>query len=174
MFKILKSIALGIPIGITFVDCVGYVARVDGISMQPCLNPDANTTDYVFLSRFAVRNLEVERGDVVSLVSPKNPDQKLIKRVVGLQGDFINTLGYKKSHVTVPDGHCWVEGDHTGNSLDSNSFGPISLGLITAKATYILWPPSRFQKLDHSLPLARLQSLSMKPLNNNLKAASES
>lgn len=26
----LKSIAVGIPVGVTFIDCVGYVARVEG------------------------------------------------------------------------------------------------------------------------------------------------
>lgn len=77
--------------------------------------------------------------------------------------------------MTVPEGHCWIEGDHTGNSLDSNHFGPVSLGLVTAKATYILWPPSRFQKLDSNLPKARLQTLSIKPLGsqNNINASSD-
>lgn len=112
--------------------------------------------------------MEIQRGDVVSLISPKNPEQKLIKRVVGLQGDLITTLGYKAQFVTVPEGHAWIEGDHTGNSLDSNHFGPISLGLITAKATYILWPPHRFQKLDSALPKARLKTLSIKPLGSNM------
>lgn len=156
------------------LDCVGYVARVDGISMQPCLNPVSDQTDYVFLSRFAVRNLEIERGDVVSLVSPKNPEQKLIKRVVGLQGDLINTLSYKTPIVKVPEGHCWVEGDHYGNSLDSNHFGPVSLGLVTAKATYILWPPTRFQKLHSVLPKARLQSLKIRQLGRGDVKASDS
>lgn len=49
--------------------------------------------------------------------------------------------------IQVPQGHCWLEGDHIGHSMDSNFFGPISLGLITAKATYIVWPPSRWQQL---------------------------
>lgn len=103
----------------TLVDCVGYVARVDGISMQPSLNPDSSKTDYVFLCSFLVRNLDLdlERGDVVSLISPKNPQQKLIKRVVGLQGDFINTIGYKTPHITVPEGHCWVEGKQRYKNL---------------------------------------------------------
>ncbi|KAI4472027.1 integrin alpha repeat domain-containing [Holotrichia oblita] len=35
-----KSIIVGVPIGITILDTIGYVARVDGISMQPALNPD--------------------------------------------------------------------------------------------------------------------------------------
>lgn len=82
----LKSIFFGVPIGITVVDSFGYVARVDGISMQPALNPDRTTTDYVFLNRLAVRSYEVQRGDIVSLISPKDPKQKIIKRVVGVQG----------------------------------------------------------------------------------------
>lgn len=81
-----KSVFFGIPIGITLVDSVGYVARVDGISMQPALNPDRSTTDYVFLSKLAVRTFDVQRGDIVSLTSPKDPAQKIIKRVVGIQG----------------------------------------------------------------------------------------
>lgn len=83
----IKSIIVGLPIGITFLDTVGYVARVDGISMQPALNPDRATTDYVFLNRWAVRTLDIQRGDIVSLISPKDPDQKIIKRVVGVQGN---------------------------------------------------------------------------------------
>lgn len=124
--------------------------------MQPALNPDGSpATDYVFLSRWAVRNMEVERGDVISLVSPKDPGQKIIKRVVGLQGDVISTLGYKVPYVKVPEGHCWIEGDHTGNSMDSNTFGPVSLGLITARATQIVWPPARWQMLDSQVPKTR-------------------
>lgn len=81
-----KHIFFGIPIGVTLVDVCGYVARVDGISMQPALNPDKSQTDYVFLSRWAIKKYQFERGDIVSLISPKNPDQKIIKRVVGVQG----------------------------------------------------------------------------------------
>ncbi|XP_053675968.1 mitochondrial inner membrane protease subunit 2 [Anopheles nili] len=152
----IKSLLLGVPVGVTLLDCVGYVARVEGISMQPALNPDAAVTDYVFLSRWAVRNMDVQRGDIISLVSPKDPSQKIIKRVVALQGDVISTLGYKLPYVTVPEGHCWVEGDHTGNSLDSNIFGPVSLGLVTARATQIVWPPSRWQQLPSTVPKTRI------------------
>lgn len=154
MKVIFKAVLLGIPIGVTIIDTVGYIARVDGVSMQPALNPTSDP-DYVFLNRWAVRFYEVTRGDVVSLLSPKNPDQKLIKRVVGLEGDIINTLGYKKPFVRVPEGHCWVEGDHTGHSMDSNLFGPISLALITAKASAIVWPPSRWQYVQSEIPKNR-------------------
>lgn len=41
---ILKSVALSIPIGITFVDCVGYIARVEGkiILSASCLHNNKN------------------------------------------------------------------------------------------------------------------------------------
>lgn len=57
--------------------------------MQPALNPSHCTSeDYVFLSKWAVKDMYVKRGDIISLISPKDPKQKLIKRVVGLQGKF--------------------------------------------------------------------------------------
>lgn len=84
--RFIKCIVIGVPIGITFLDSVGYVARVDGISMQPALNPDRNRTDYVFLNHWVVRSFAVQRGDIVCLISPKDPKQKIIKRIVGLQG----------------------------------------------------------------------------------------
>ncbi|KAK5640396.1 hypothetical protein RI129_011207 [Pyrocoelia pectoralis] len=152
----IKSIIIGLPIGVTILDLIGYVARVDGISMQPVLNPDKSLTDYVFLNRWAARSLDVKRGEIISLISPKDPDQIIIKRVVGIQGDIIATLGYKREVVRIPDGHCWVEGDHTGHSIDSNHFGPVSLGLITAKASCIVWPPSRWQYIQSVIPQTRV------------------
>ncbi|XP_055706857.1 mitochondrial inner membrane protease subunit 2 [Phlebotomus papatasi] len=151
----LKSALAGIPIGLAFLDIVGYVARVEGSSMQPALNPGLTDTDYVFLSRWSIRHLELNRGDIVSLISPKNPEQKILKRVVALEGDVISTIGYFKPYVTVPEGHFWIEGDNTGNSLDSNTFGPVALGLVTARATCIVWPPSRWQILPSVLPQKR-------------------
>ncbi|XP_048793968.1 mitochondrial inner membrane protease subunit 2 isoform X1 [Lagopus muta] len=87
--------------------------------------------------------------------SPRNPEQKIIKRVIALEGDIIKTIGYKKKYVKVPHGHIWVEGDHHGHSFDSNAFGPVSLGLLHARATHILWPPKRWQKLQPMLPPER-------------------
>ncbi|XP_029033997.1 mitochondrial inner membrane protease subunit 2 [Osmia lignaria lignaria] len=156
--QFLAGILLGIPIGITFLDTIGYVAKVEGVSMQPTLNPDENKPDYVFLNRRAIRTQDIQRGEIVTVKSPKSPNQILIKRVVGLSGDIVQTHGYKTTILKIPEGHCWVEGDHIGRSMDSNTFGPISTALITAKATSIVWPPSRWQYLhpsmsNHNFPL---------------------
>lgn len=81
-----KHVLIGIPVGVTFLNTIGYIARVDGISMQPALNPNINITDYVFLNRWSIRSLDIKRGDIISLISPKDPDVKIIKRVIGLEG----------------------------------------------------------------------------------------
>ncbi|XP_046890699.1 mitochondrial inner membrane protease subunit 2 isoform X1 [Hypomesus transpacificus] len=147
---------VAVPVTVTVLDRMAYVARVEGASMQPSLNPEGvSASDVVLLNRWSVRNYQVQRGDIVSVLSPKNPQQKIIKRVIALEGDFIKTLGYKNRYVRVPDGHFWIEGDHHGHSLDSNSFGPVSLGLIHGKASHIIWPPNRWQRIEPSLPPER-------------------
>uniref|UniRef100_A0A9J7XLP3 Mitochondrial inner membrane protease subunit 2 n=1 Tax=Cyprinus carpio carpio TaxID=630221 RepID=A0A9J7XLP3_CYPCA len=118
---------VAVPVTVTVLDRLAYVARVEGASMQPSLNPDGGSSpDVVLLNRWSVRNYQVHRGDIVSVLSPKDPQQKIIKRVIGIEGDFIKTLGYKNRYVRVPDGHLWIEGDHHGHSFDSNTFGPVS------------------------------------------------
>jgi len=142
-FAFIKGCLVGLPVVVTFIDHVGYVARVEGISMRPSLNPTNDFDDYVFLSKIPGQ-YTFGRGDVVSIISPKDPKERLIKRVIGMEGDVISTNGYRKPFVRIPQGHCWVEGDHRGHSLDSNTFGPVSMGLLTARAQYIVWPPSRW------------------------------
>ncbi|XP_033328917.2 mitochondrial inner membrane protease subunit 2 [Megalopta genalis] len=146
--SLLRGVLFGIPIGITFVDRIGSVAKVDGVSMQPTLNPDTWKSDYVFLNHWIIHTKGIRRGEIVAVTSPKRPNETLIKRVVGLPGDIICTHGNCGNVLQIPEGHCWIEGDHTGYSLDSTTFGPVSLGLITAKATCIVWPPERWQFLN--------------------------
>ncbi|XP_076187024.1 mitochondrial inner membrane protease subunit 2 isoform X2 [Aptenodytes patagonicus] len=129
-----KGFFVAVPVTVTFLDRVACVARVEGASMQPSLNPGGRqASDVVLLNHWSIRNYDVQRGDIVSLV----------------------TIGYKKKYVKVPHGHIWVEGDHHGHSFDSNAFGPVSLGLLHARATHILWPPQRWQKLQPVLPPER-------------------
>ncbi|XP_072856606.2 mitochondrial inner membrane protease subunit 2 isoform X2 [Pogona vitticeps] len=120
-----RGFFVAVPVTITFLDRVACIARVEGASMQPSLNPEeTRICDIVLLNHWSIRNYEVQRGDIVSLVSPSNPEQKIIKRVIALEGDIIKTISYKKKYVKIPHGHVWVEGDHHGHSFDSNAFGP--------------------------------------------------
>lgn len=150
--------------------------------MQPALNPDGDICDYVFLSRWAIRNYTVERGDIVSLISPKDPEQKIIKRVVALpvtmghffnkcpletnvfenwlflfmyeQGDVVSTIGYKKPYVKIPDGFCWIEGDHTGEWWGCWWTIPFIKSLVFAGAIH---------KLNENRSYALIRTLWMAP-----------
>ncbi|XP_022667171.1 mitochondrial inner membrane protease subunit 2-like isoform X2 [Varroa destructor] len=97
---------------------------------------------------------QIKRGDVIAFISPKDPSERLIKRVIALQGDAV--LPRKGTNVVrIPPGHCWVEGDNHKTSLDSNTFGPVAMGLMVAKATHIVWPPQRIAAIESRLPPGR-------------------
>ncbi|MBN3270478.1 IMP2L protease, partial [Polyodon spathula] len=58
-----------VPVTVTVLDQLAYVAGVEGASVQPSLNPEgAAASDIVLLNRWSVRNYQVQRGDIVSLV----------------------------------------------------------------------------------------------------------
>jgi inner membrane protease subunit 2 len=153
---IVKNVLVAGAVGVTFYDLVAYVQPVSGVSMQPLINPkEESDSDLLLLWRLPVHLRKIERGDVVTLVSPKNPNERYIKRVIGLPGDVIKTISYKKRYVVVPPGHCWIEGDNHDRSYDSNAFGVIPMGLLTAKAGFIIWPIRRVSKIPTEMPERR-------------------
>lgn len=50
----------------------------------------------------------------------------------------------RQGATVVPRNHLWVEGDNEFHSIDSNTFGPVSLGLVVGKVVLLLWPISRW------------------------------
>ncbi|XP_070120985.1 mitochondrial inner membrane protease subunit 2 isoform X7 [Equus caballus] len=67
-----KGFFVAVPVAVTFLDRVACVARVEGASMQPSLNPGGSqSSDVVLLNHWKVRNFEVQRGDIVSLVNAR-------------------------------------------------------------------------------------------------------
>ena len=78
------------------VQSVGTVAKVSGTSMQPTLNHAEFPArmpfflDHVFINRLAARRHKYEVGDIVTLWSPEAPGTVLIKRVVGLAGQWVS------------------------------------------------------------------------------------
>ncbi|XP_053108285.1 mitochondrial inner membrane protease subunit 2 isoform X8 [Hemicordylus capensis] len=66
----LKGFLVAVPVTVTFLDRVACIARVEGASMQPSLNPGGRqVSDVVLLNHWSIRNYEVQRGDIVSLVN---------------------------------------------------------------------------------------------------------
>jgi signal peptidase I len=107
-----------------------------------------------------------ERGDIVVLKDPRNPQTDLIKRVIGLPGETLEIADGKvyindrlldepyikqawhdtKSRVTIPPGEYFVMGDNRENSLDSRSsqVGLVPKDLIIGKAMLSYWPSKQF------------------------------
>ncbi|XP_064278461.1 mitochondrial inner membrane protease subunit 2 isoform X4 [Passer domesticus] len=74
-----KGFFVAVPVTVTFLDRVACVARVEGASMQPSLNPGGRqASDVVLLNHWSIRNYDVQRGDIVSLVHTKTSEQALM------------------------------------------------------------------------------------------------
>jgi signal peptidase I len=140
-------------------------------SMEPTLEKG----DRVLVNKLSYDLHDVNRGDVI--VFELDPDEvgadgikDLIKRVVGLPGDVIETrdgVVYVDDQPldepyladgtttgspsdgqnpgierqTVPDGHVYVLGDNRSNSADSRYRGPIPIESIVGRAFVLVWPP---------------------------------
>ena len=79
-----------------------------------------------FLQEFTLFRLSLHYIVHFFCRTPRDPHEINIKRVIGLEGDVVSTLGYKNRTVRIPAGYCWVEGDNHLASDDSNRIGPVS------------------------------------------------
>ncbi|KAJ2820663.1 hypothetical protein IWW50_004970 [Coemansia erecta] len=146
--RLLVGAAAATFVWIFVTDNVMSLQMINGRSMQPALNPDSNRLrrDVVLVDKTVrgVMTSRLKRGDIVTFASPLDPDLRLVKRIIALPHDCVVPLSNPDSYVRIPKGQCWVEGDESFHSGDSNSFGPIPLALITARAVAPMWPLSRF------------------------------
>ena len=97
----------------TLNQSVGCIAMIEGRSMQPTFNPSVHKKhcrDWVLVSKLGLSKYQLNRGDVVmlkyfyyyfekltslTLRSPQDPTRYLVKRIVGLPGDWIQLKGNK-------------------------------------------------------------------------------
>lgn len=164
---------LWIPVAYAFTSHVYMPYQIRGSSMTPAFNPGTATTarDVVLAQKYNLKEPDsFERGDIILFKSPLDPEKILTKRVTGLQGETIRPRSppYPKREVTIPRNHFWVEGDNSMHSIDSNTFGPISQGLVVGKARYIIWPLSRYGSDFSHLRWKRLLSTSLSKQNHHL------
>jgi signal peptidase I len=134
---------------------------------SPSMVPTLQVHDRVLVNKLSYDLHPIHRGDVVVFERPpgeNDPKVKdLIKRVIGLPGDTLESMGgvvyvndkpltepYLNPPGTtenldrqiVPEGMVFVMGDNRGNSHDSRSFGSIDEDLIVGRAFVIVWPLS--------------------------------
>lgn len=138
--------------------------EVDGPSMEPTLQ----TGQRLIVYRLAYAFSEPERGDVIVFRSSNNPDDDLVKRIIGLPGETVSIQGgrvYINGELLeepsfipsaaydgtweVPEGHYFVLGDNRNSSSDSHSWGTIAAGQILGRAWLSYWPPGRWGGIQH-------------------------
>ena len=137
----LRGAARAAPLVFAFTEYGLTVTPVEGRSMQPTLNDGVSSRDAVCLDRLFAHSYE--RGDVVVLHSPTDPTEMVLKRVVGMGGDWVRRRGGDQSFVRVPTGYLWIEGDSERFSTDSNSYGAVPAGLVNARVLCKVWPLSQ-------------------------------
>jgi signal peptidase I len=143
---------------------------VEGPSMRPTLV----SGEWIVVNRLTYRLGRAQRGDVIVFLPPTNAQtDDLIKRVIGLPAEtleirdgavWIDGRRLEETYAagtTSPDNRwvlsedeLFVMGDNRGLSLDSRSFGPISLKNVVGRAWIIYWPPSEWGPLEWRIKAA--------------------
>lgn len=101
-----------------------------------------------------------ERGDVVVFRSPASRNELLVKRIVAVPGDLVETHGgrlFVRGHAAaepyiigptstgtiasqvVPPGCFFVLGDNRPNSFDSRQWGVLPAEFVIGRARMVLW-----------------------------------
>lgn len=96
---------------------------ISGQSMTPTLSPG----DWVLVDEHAYRTKLPERGDVVVLADPREPQRHLVKRITSVD----------------LHGEVRVEGDNAAESTDSRHFGPVPAKMLIGRVRWRYWPSSK-------------------------------
>lgn len=146
------------------INTVSARVRVDGTSMVPTLQDG----EFVLVNKLSYRFGDVTRGDIIVFHFPLNPQEDLIKRVIGLPGDqvkiengqvFVNGAALNETYIAAPPNYSsdwqvpadnfFVLGDNRNNSSDSHSWGLLPSDKIVGKAVLIYWPPPLWKVIQH-------------------------
>lgn len=146
------------------INAVSARVRVDGFSMNPTLD----NGEYVRINKLAYRLGQPARGDIVVFSFPLDPNQDLIKRVIGLPGETVTVQNGKVSingkaldepyiadapfyngSWLITEGQLFVLGDNRNQSKDSHEWGLLPIENVIGKAVVIYWPPPKWEVLEH-------------------------
>jgi len=164
LLDILETLVLAIILYFG-INAVSARVRVDGFSMNPTLQDG----EYILINKLAYQLGEPMRGDIVVFVFPVNPEEDLIKRIIGLPGDIIsvqdgvlsiNGVVMDEPYINAPpaydgtwhvtEGELFVLGDNRNDSRDSHQWGLLPVENVIGRAVLIYWPPEEWKIIKHT------------------------
>ncbi|GMH33577.1 hypothetical protein BSKO_01411 [Bryopsis sp. KO-2023] len=167
MKKALRYVFMWGPLALSVKNWVVDVSPASGLCLQPISRPgDVCEEDLVLVQKYKVRVYkELNRGDVVFLRSPEEPSAVWVRRLVGLEGDWVErNSGPEKGAVKrVPQGHCWLDGQEKLKSSPPRQDCAVPLALLEGRISYVLWPPSRMGAVENYLPHGRVRMTKTAP-----------
>lgn len=111
---------------------------------------DASAGKYPY---FFFDHLNPLPGTVVIFHSPiEFPNFYHVKRVIGLGGQRVRPSQKPRQIQVIPSYSLWVEGDNKEKSQDSRTYGAISKKHILGQAERLIWPPSRWGRIERIPP----------------------
>jgi len=155
-FALAETLISTVVIIVLLQTFVGRTYAVEQTSMQPTLEP----AQRLLIDRLTPRFDPYKPGDIIVFDAPALAEQSepLIKRVIALEGSLVEiydgrvhvdgvaldepyTFGDDTTQPTteqdawlVPPGQLFVLGDHRAVSVDSRTFGPISVSSVIGRA----------------------------------------
>lgn len=150
---ILQPIAIAVALGLA-VRAAVHIYSIPSASMAPTLLAG----DQIVVTRYFAG--APRRGDVIVFSSPVEQDQLLVKRVIAIPGDLIDSrLGRVRigghtlaepyimrsvsagaiSPQLVPAGTYYVLGDNRDDSADSRVWGLVPAESVVGRARMVLW-----------------------------------
>lgn len=132
------------------------ITTVDGLCLQPISRPEEVASDrsWVLVRKYSVRVLgKFNRGDVLYLRSPEDPNSHLVRRLIGLEGDWMSEQGELQK---VPQGHCWLEGSTLKGTQRHCTSCVVPLALLEGRVSHVIWPLSNFGEVESYTPPGRV------------------
>ncbi|KAE8450964.1 hypothetical protein EG329_005404 [Mollisiaceae sp. DMI_Dod_QoI] len=149
-FRLASAALKTLLVGHVFAEYGYWAGACQGPSMLPTIEVYG---DWVLVSKTYRRGRGIKVGDLVQFDSVVEPGDKVIKTVLGLEGDYVlrDSPGANDQMIQIPQGHCWVVGDNLHASRDSRMFGPMPVALIKGKVIAKVLPWSERKWIENEL-----------------------
>jgi len=171
----IRTVAQPVLIAIVLALGVRSAIRIYSIPTASMV-PTLQVGDHIVVVPYG--NSVPERGEVVVFHSPVSGEELLVKRIVALPGDLVETRGgrlFVGGHAAsepyviaptatgviepqvIPADCFFVLGDNRANSFDSREWGVLSRALLVGRARLVLWSSGKgtLQPQANASPLTR-------------------